>query len=36
MPTFYSIVLTNEQGIRSYIYILKIYEKMAVEKENVQ
>jgi len=35
----YSIILTNEKGVRSYIYILKIFEKINIneiynEKEN--
>ena len=31
-PKFYSIVLTNEQGMRTFCYIMKIYEKIDVSK----
>lgn len=28
----YSIILTNEKGVRSYIYILKIFEKININE----
>ena len=31
-PKFYPIVLTNEYGVRSYIYIMKLYEKFSYQE----
>ena len=30
---FYSVVLTNEKGVRSYVYVIKFYEKVIIESE---
>jgi hypothetical protein len=30
---FYPVVLTNEKGIRSYVYVLKFYERISFESE---
>lgn len=32
LPKLYSIILTNEKGVRSYIYILKIFEKINIKE----